>query len=488
MTAGPATRAVIEALRKAPALSGDIAQRVATVAQRAEGPFVVALAGRVKAGKSTLANALLARVVAATDVAECTKLVTRFCYGDEDRAVAMTRAGARLPLELDPVTGIPSTLPVATDDIDHLEVQLPAQVLRDLELVDTPGLQTVREENAERTEAFLGLDPDSAAACAEADAVVFLVNRAVRADDAEALRRFLTTCGDRIGLATVGVLNKADEIGAPDAARALAARHAAILRGLATTVVPLNGLVAATVRCGLFTDDDFTALAAVAALDDRQRVVLLQDVDLFVSWDVEISSERRAHLVSVLGLAGIRLAVDALCDGCDEHDAVAERLAAFSGLQLLVDAISQIRRRADAIKAQSSIAALERIAWAPTTPIADAQPLRDLVASLRICPELRVLDELAILEEAVSGLVEFREDEIIEMDRVFTASPASERLGVPLDTSRDRVSELAWDRAVHWRTEANLPADPRRRHGAGVVSRSYLLLWEELTGASIARS
>ena len=41
--------------------------------------------GRLSSGKSTLVNALIGRRVARTDVAECTRLVTRFRYGTADR-------------------------------------------------------------------------------------------------------------------------------------------------------------------------------------------------------------------------------------------------------------------------------------------------------------------------------------------------------------------------------------------------------------------
>src|ERR1700744_2117581 len=53
---------------------------------RIDAPLRVAIAGKVKAGKSTLLNAMVGEMVAATDAAECTKLVTWYQYAASPRA------------------------------------------------------------------------------------------------------------------------------------------------------------------------------------------------------------------------------------------------------------------------------------------------------------------------------------------------------------------------------------------------------------------
>src|SRR5687768_17928172 len=63
------------------------------VVERLEGPLRVAIAGRVKAGKSTLLNALVGERLAPTDAGECTKIVTRYSYGDQYGVIADMRAG-----------------------------------------------------------------------------------------------------------------------------------------------------------------------------------------------------------------------------------------------------------------------------------------------------------------------------------------------------------------------------------------------------------
>ncbi|MGH9032757.1 MAG: dynamin family protein, partial [Acidimicrobiia bacterium] len=52
-----------------------------SILDRLDDPLRVAIAGRVKAGKSTLLNALVGEELAPTDAGECTKIVTWYRDG-----------------------------------------------------------------------------------------------------------------------------------------------------------------------------------------------------------------------------------------------------------------------------------------------------------------------------------------------------------------------------------------------------------------------
>src|SRR3954469_9616573 len=83
-------------------VDGPLRDAVSAVRADLDEPLRVALVGRVKAGKSTLLNALIGRRVAPTDVSECTRVVTWFSYNSADRAEVVLRAGGTVPLQLDP--------------------------------------------------------------------------------------------------------------------------------------------------------------------------------------------------------------------------------------------------------------------------------------------------------------------------------------------------------------------------------------------------
>src|SRR5256885_2788057 len=74
-------------------LGGPTQGQVFDVRRRLSEPLRVAIAGRLKSGKSTLVNALIGRRVAPTEVGECTRIVTQFRYGTADRVDVVRRDG-----------------------------------------------------------------------------------------------------------------------------------------------------------------------------------------------------------------------------------------------------------------------------------------------------------------------------------------------------------------------------------------------------------
>src|SRR5512134_813961 len=116
-------------------------ERVRAVRRRLQGPLRVAIAGRVKAGKSTLLNALVGERLAPTDAGECTRIVTWYQDGHTYRVDVYPRdrppRQARFTrdegvLEID-LSGDPP------ESIDQLVVTWPSRALRRATLIDTPG-------------------------------------------------------------------------------------------------------------------------------------------------------------------------------------------------------------------------------------------------------------------------------------------------------------------------------------------------------------
>ena len=124
---------------------------------RIDAPLQVAIAGKVKAGKSTLLNAMVGEMVAATDAAECTKLVTWYQYANVPRLTLYPEAGRAAAAAGQPsqrkADHRPRRHPAA--DVDRLVVDWPSRQLKATTLIDTPGIGSLTIENSERSEAFL---------------------------------------------------------------------------------------------------------------------------------------------------------------------------------------------------------------------------------------------------------------------------------------------------------------------------------------------
>ena len=60
---------------------------------RLTGPLRLAIAGKIKAGKSTLLNALVGEELAPTDAGECTRIVTWYQRGEQPRVTIHPRSG-----------------------------------------------------------------------------------------------------------------------------------------------------------------------------------------------------------------------------------------------------------------------------------------------------------------------------------------------------------------------------------------------------------
>ena len=97
----PLTASVADLLRAATAAATgpESAAQLVELSDRLGGPLRVAIAGKIKAGKSTLLNALLGEELAPTDAGECTKIVTWYRRGDDPEVLplpAVGRPGDRL--------------------------------------------------------------------------------------------------------------------------------------------------------------------------------------------------------------------------------------------------------------------------------------------------------------------------------------------------------------------------------------------------------
>lgn len=281
-----------------------LCESMAELGRQVGEPCVLAVVGKVKAGKSSLINNLLGTDLAAVGTTETTATVNWFRHGkpDPDRPVrCVWRDG---PPTSEPASFIAQlqgyneeTLKLASR-IDRLEFRLERELLESVVVVDTPGLDADPDEHQNKTADFLGVSPQLRADLRErhhdetqrlaqdADAVMYVFDPVVKNWEQKTLEQFQRVI--QKGTTTfnsLGVLGKIDafleDIGdAPQFARS-------IEKGLGdavNAVVPVSaGLrqIAERLRADSDARQQVAALARSAPPETLERLLAIDE--LFVT-------------------------------------------------------------------------------------------------------------------------------------------------------------------------------------------------------------
>lgn len=454
----------------------DVFNELERIGWRLNQPIRIALAGTLKAGKSTLVNALVGETIAPTDATEATRIVTWFRHGPTPKVTANHLGGRRTYV---PITreggGLTFDLgSLDPNDVAGLDVEWPAAELIDATIIDTPGTSSLSRDVSERTLRLLV--PDDGVP--RVDAVVFLL-RTLNAADIALLKQIGELVGGSSGaLGVIGVASRADEIGAGRLDAMLSANDVAKRftsemdkTGICQAVVPVSGLLALTART--LRQSEFVALEKLAGVDAAELNKAMLSVDRFVREDskLPVDAPTRARLLDRFGMFGIRISIAVLRSGVGDSVALADELLERSGLVALRDVIDQqFAQRSELLKAHTALVSLRRfVEMNPirATPyiIADIDPL---LADTHAFEELRLLSQLR------SRPTTLNEDEIASLRRIIGGSgtDTASRLGLTPEEPYDGP-RAAFAAAQRWRRRAEHPLnDPFTTRACRAAVRS----------------
>jgi tetratricopeptide (TPR) repeat protein/GTPase SAR1 family protein len=210
-------------------------------------PLLVAVMGEFNAGKSSFVNALVGEEIAPTGVTPTTATVNVLRHGATTRARVVYHDGTAR--ELGPASVGPFLRELSDAQaagVRLVEIFHPLETLRRVEIVDTPGLNSIRPEHEKVARDFL----------VEADALVwvFAIGQAAKASEKQAL-----ALAHGEGKHVLGVLNKVDGA-TEDDIRAVARHVQGGLGELIDEIVPFSATRALAARRAGAADPALAAL------------------------------------------------------------------------------------------------------------------------------------------------------------------------------------------------------------------------------------
>jgi hypothetical protein len=447
-------------------------------------PMRVAVAGRIKRGKSTLINGLLRTDLAAAGPLELTYHVTEFRHEPvpsinltyTDGRPAQSRSWS--DLESLPTRG---ALDAETRRaLRTIEVAWPADLLRRFRLLDTPGVDSVFDDDSRIAMDRLGIDPEtvraaSSAAVDGADAVVYVFSRALARTDAELLAEFNEVAAGALApVKAIGVLSRADSYWPPnrehpaypdrhtwdplDRAVEIARRYVddTAAGRLFYDIRPVIGRLAAGAYA--LTDGDLAALRELAGAEPEALFRAVRDVRRFLDNGVEsttVGRGCRAVLIERLGQYGVHLAARLLREGLAGAD-LRDELYRRSGVPALADVISEhFGNRTQVIKLDAALrrcqAVRDELRPVARGPAADAlRGVGELLGELAAREHgFRELDALGAYYRGDAHLDEAEVAELLAVTGEHGRACAA-RLRMPPDTPIARLSAATAERRRYW--------------------------------------
>lgn len=132
----------------------------ALIEKRSSEPFTLVILGDFKRGKSTIINALLGKEIAPSNVSPETYTINEISYGEERRVDAVLENGQRMPLELTDITRdrLEVLMKMFPAKVEYLDIKDNAPILKEIRIVDTPGLSDLDDLDRQVTEYLVNAD------------------------------------------------------------------------------------------------------------------------------------------------------------------------------------------------------------------------------------------------------------------------------------------------------------------------------------------
>ncbi|MGV8134416.1 MAG: dynamin family protein [Mangrovibacterium sp.] len=514
----------------------ELGVKISDLKKRADQPLRVAVVGIMKAGKSTLMNALVKDKLVFTGNVETTYTVSWFKYGEKpslriifrqtekERAVGKKPESQTAPFEdLEKWTvRLKAKENPRLKDVAYIEIFYPNEILKTLELIDTPGLSSTYQLDAQNTLDFLGVKSAAEAReleqvtqreASQADAIIYAFTRSAGETDQKLLSQFhgngLSASSSPIN--ALGVYTRADLSWEPEnkltpveVTRRITEKtmqHPEMKRLLYTTL-PVTAKVIEGIRELTSSERDY--LQELASLDQDTIAELIEFVPDFTKkkaedyTDPEIgkvigSPEMRSIVEGKVSVYGILEITRLLREG-KNHSEILDLLYERSGIKAVNDLItSHFGNRSFVIKTQYIFLYLKE-ECGKLYRTSEDKTVREICRYIldeidHIESTEHVFQELKILQDYYNSRFSFNDEtEYQEFLQITgeTSKNCEAKLGLTTPCLIHEMAGLARDRVKQWHARSNeFGVSCQYEYAAKVIARSYeILLYhlDELSG------
>lgn len=441
-------------------------------------PMRVAVAGYMKAGKSTLMNAILGKKIVLTGSLITTYTPTWFRYSDEESLEIVFEDGRRVGgLRLDDLarwTAIESRgINPEIDQVSYVILNYPNEMLKQIELIDTPGLFSPEEKDSERTIRLLGLGDISNAnqlgqsQVSLADAIVYVFSSNFKVSDMCAVKAFTSTPINAIAAFTKleqSFWNPlSHQISPLEAIAPIVRRNEETLKDELYCIIPV---VAKMVEgFSVINDMEWSQLLSIADVPTDQLVKCLMSPKRFEETPFEGTTQAvRLRLYELLDRYGIYCVAQGIRGAISRQD-MPDYLYSMSGVDILVNRLrDHFGLRSFIIKTESAFSRIERqiqkIKYDSACCAAAKKMCVQLEQELENGRNLRDYRELTLLRHFYEGKIRFPEGkDNEEFLRLLgeQGNGAARKLGLDSGAAVDEMYRRVITVHEHWGILANDP-------------------------------
>lgn len=463
---------------------------------RLKEPMQLAIIGKISSSKSTLVNAILGKSeIMSTGQKEVTYNVGWLKYGDPDSDIIIhhkdgTPDSVKKKSEFDKWTTENNNSEI--DNISYIEIFDDAEILKDVNIIDTPGLDALRGKDSQNTLDFIkNVRPD---------AVIMLFTHSVSENVLDIVSQFNT--GTTFNpLNAIGILSKIDVLWQEDFERKRTAieigkrmadnrmRKDEMIKKTLFNIFPISALL--FLAASHFDEDSLNIIKEISNSDPGELRKSLKSVSNFLRDDIDIhiNSTQRQNLIDEIGLYGVFLVLKLLKDNkdissCDVKELFRNESGANDFMTILHN---HFGARAKLIKMESIYQNLkttieqEKISTNDNLKIQILTRIQQKISSL-FSSLVYEHEEYELLYRIYNNEIDL-EDEIKEEFIMLCGEKgvsAPERLGVANDTNSKELVNIAFDRVRQWKINVSLEPDPEERIWMKTILSSYTNLYKKI--------